>query len=147
MLATEYAGLWLTHRGDPLLVHPLGATNLGERLLDGLERRPERLVIVSDGWDNAPPGAAAEVLRVWATRLDPHRATDVVHLNPVYDADTFDVRRLAPTVATVGIRDAEDAPALIELARFATGQANFAELRRHLADRVERFLVASEVAP
>ncbi|GAA1739519.1 hypothetical protein [Luedemannella helvata] len=139
-LATQYEGLWLNHRGDPLLVHPLGATGLGERVLDGLERRPDRLVIVSDGWDNAPPGQAAEVLRVWAARLDPAGATAVVHLNPVYDADIFDVRRLAPGVATVGIRDAEDAAALVELARFATGGASFDELRRHLADRVDRFL-------
>ncbi|MGH3657243.1 MAG: hypothetical protein ACRDUA_11335, partial [Micromonosporaceae bacterium] len=147
-LATEYTGLWLTHRGDPLLVHPIGATGLGDRLLDGLELRPERLVVVSDGWDNAPPGQAAEVLRVWRTRLDPRRRTGVVHLNPVYDAENFDVRRLAPGVATVGVRDAEDAAALVELARFATGTASFDQLRHHLSDRVDRFLhLGSESAP
>ncbi|MGH3727831.1 MAG: hypothetical protein ACRDTU_03655 [Micromonosporaceae bacterium] len=147
-LATEYTGLWLTHRGDPLLVHPIGATGLGDRLLDGLELRPERLVVVSDGWDNAPPGQAAEVLRVWRTRLDPRRRTSVVHLNPVYDAENFDVRRLAPGVATVGVRDAEDAAALVELARFATGTASFDQLRHHLSDRVDRFLhLGSESAP
>jgi hypothetical protein len=145
-LAGEYTGLWLTHRGDPLLVHPIGATGLGERILDGLERRPERLIIVSDGFDNAPPGLAGEVLRVWRARFDPEQATSVVHLNPVYDADTFDVRRLTPGVATVGVRDAEDAAALVELARFATGAAGFDQLRRHLTDRVERFLAAEEAA-
>jgi hypothetical protein len=145
-LAAEYTGLWLHHRGDPLLVHPIGATALGERVLDGLEQRPDRLVIVSDGWDNAPPGQAGEVLRVWHTRLDPHQATSVVHLNPVYDADTFDVRRLDTSVATVGVRDAEDVAALVELARFATGDADFDELRTHLANRVERFLNTEETA-
>ncbi|GAA4607836.1 hypothetical protein BJY16_006539 [Actinoplanes octamycinicus] len=139
-LAADYTGLWLHHRGDPLLVHPIGATGLGERILDGLEHRPDRLVIVSDGWDNDPPGLAGEVLRVWRTRLDPAQATSVVHLNPVYDAGTFDVRRLGPGVATVGLRDAEDAAALVELGRFATGDAGFDELRGHLAARVERFL-------
>lgn len=143
-LAGEYAGLWLTHRGDPLLVHPIGATSLGERILDGLEHRPDRLIVVSDGFDNAPPGLAAEVLRVWRSRLDPDQATSVVHLNPVYDADIFDVRRLAPTVATVGVRDAEDAAALVELARFATGAAGFDQLRRHLADQSEQFLTRKE---
>jgi len=144
VLAADYTGLWLHHRGDPLLVHPIGATALGERVLDGLEHRPDRLVIVSDGWDNAPPGQAGEVLRVWRARLDPEQATSVVHLNPVYDADTFDVRRLAPGVATVGVRDAEDAAALVELARFATGDAGLDDLRRHLTDRVEHFLDAHE---
>ncbi|QNE77815.1 hypothetical protein F0344_27370 [Streptomyces finlayi] len=49
-------------------------------------------------------------------RLDPGRHTAVVHVNPVYDADGFDVRRLTPSVPTAGIRDAEDLPALVELA-------------------------------
>ncbi|GIG91490.1 hypothetical protein [Plantactinospora endophytica] len=140
VLAADYTGLWLRHRDDPLLVRAAGATGLGERLVDGLAHRPDRLVVVSDGWDNAPPGQAAEVLRIWGTRLDPERRTFVVHLNPVYDSDNFDVRRLGPAVATVGVRDAEDAAALVELARFATGTASFDELRRHLDDRVARFL-------
>jgi len=146
VLAADYTGLWLHHRGDPLLVHPIGATGLGLRIVDALERRPDRLVIVSDGWDNAPPGQAAEVLRIWQERLDPGRATTIVHLNPVYDAGTFDVRRLGAGVATLGIRDAEDTAALVELARFATGSAHFGELRRNLAARVERFLDAEGAA-
>lgn len=140
ILASDYTGLWLTHRGDPLFVHPLGPTGLGERILDGLEQRPDRLVIVSDGWDNAPAGQAAEVLRVWSARLDPEKRTGIVHLNPVYDSESFDVRRLGPSVPTVGLRDAEDAVALVELARFATGGTEFAQLRHHLADRVEQYL-------
>jgi hypothetical protein len=139
-LATQYRTIWLNHQGDPLLVHPIGATPLGQRLLDGLALRPDRLVVVSDGWDNAPPGQAAEVLRIWRQRLDPGARTSIVHLNPVYDGEGFDVRRLSPFVPTVGVRDAEDAAALVELARFATGTATFAELRAHLDDLVEGFL-------
>jgi hypothetical protein len=139
-LAAEYTALWVSGRSDALLVRPYGATPLGERVLDGLEHRPERLVIVSDGWDNAPPGMAGEVLRIWRTRLDPHHTCGVVHLNPVYDAADFDVRRLAPTVPTAGIRDAEDLVALVELARFAEGRTGLTELRAHLARRVDDFL-------
>ncbi|GAB2813397.1 hypothetical protein GCM10027176_17300 [Actinoallomurus bryophytorum] len=139
-LARDYVPLWSSGRSDALLVHPYGATPLGERILDGLERGPERLVIVSDGWDNAPPGLAGEVLRIWRTRLDPGHGCGIVHLNPVYDAADFDVRRLAPTVPTAGIRDAEDLVALVELAQFAEGRTGIAELRAHLARRVEGFL-------
>lgn len=64
----------------------------------------------------------------------------IVHLNPVYDADDFDVRRLAPAVPTAGIRDAEDLPALVELARFAEGRVGLDRLRAHLDDRAARFL-------
>ncbi|GII03059.1 hypothetical protein [Planobispora takensis] len=132
-LAGQYRAMWLSHRGDPLLVRPAGATPLGERLLDALETRPDLLVVVSDGWDNAPPGLAAEVLRVWRERIDP--SAGVVHLNPVYDAGGFDVRRLSPETPTAGIRDAESLPALVELARFATGRAGYASLLGYLGER------------
>ncbi|MGW0060900.1 hypothetical protein ACWDTT_13360 [Streptosporangium sandarakinum] len=141
-LASRYTPLWLSGRSDALLVRPYGATPLGERVLDALELGPERLVIVSDGWDNAPPGLAGEVLRIWRTRLDPDGACGVVHLNPVYDAASFDVRRLAPGVPSAGIRDAENLVALVELARFAEGRTGLPELRAHLAHRVAAFLDA-----
>jgi len=138
-LASDFTGLWLHHRGDPLMVRPVGATGLGDRLVDALELRPDRVVVVSDGWDNAPVGLAAEVLRVWRATLD-DGSTEVVHLNPVYDDDTFAVRGLAPGVATVGVRNAEDVAALVEVARFATGAAPLRELRTHLDARVAAFL-------
>ncbi|NGN68520.1 hypothetical protein G5C51_32060 [Streptomyces sp. A7024] len=139
-LTTSATSLWTSGRTDALLARPYGPTPLGARILDALDRSPDRLLIVSDGWDNAPPGLAAEVLRVWRTRLDPTGRTDVVHLNPVYDATGFDVRRLAPSVPTAGIRNAEDLPALVELARFAAGHTDLAELRAHLDTRVRSYL-------
>ncbi|MFD7225452.1 hypothetical protein ACFV9P_31315 [Streptomyces sp. NPDC059892] len=135
-----YAAFWTSGGTDPLLVRPYGPTPLGTRIIDALEFAPDRLVIVSDGWDNAPPGLAGEVLRVWRTRLDREGRTSVVHLNPVYDADGFDVRRLSASVPTAGIRDAEDLPALVEIAQFAEGRTGLAELRAYLDGRVRRFV-------
>ncbi|MER6948835.1 hypothetical protein ABT294_32925 [Nonomuraea sp. NPDC000554] len=137
-LAARYRGLWVSGRADPLLARPSGPSPLGQRVLDALEHRPDQLVIVSDGWDNAPPGLAAEVLRVWRRRLDPAGEVSIVHLNPVYDAGQFDVRRLSPMVPTAGIRDAEDLPALVELAKFAEGRSGLTELRAYLGDRAAR---------
>ncbi|MFI1187221.1 hypothetical protein [Streptomyces californicus] len=139
-----YRGLWTSGAGDALLVRPWGPTPLGVRILDALEpgpggAAPDRLVIVSDGWDNAPAGLAGEVLRVWRQRLDPGGRTAAVHVNPVYDADGFDVRRLAAGVATAGIRDAEDLPALVEIARFAEGRAGTEELYAYLDRQAARF--------
>ncbi|SED83882.1 hypothetical protein SAMN05216483_4665 [Streptomyces sp. 2131.1] len=139
-----YTPLWTTGTRDPLLVRPWGPTPLGTRIIDALEHGPERLVIVSDGWDNAPPGLAGEVLRVWRTRLDRDRRTAVVHVNPVYDADGFDVRRLSAGVPTAGIRDAEDLPALVEIARFSEGRTGPAELYAYLDRQVARFTTDDE---
>ncbi|MGV9313475.1 hypothetical protein ACWDR0_14950 [Streptomyces sp. NPDC003691] len=143
-LAAAYRPHWTSGLTDPLMAHPVGPTPLGTRILDALADSPARLVIVSDGWDNAPPGLAGEVLRLWRGIPAPGRATAVVHVNPVYDADGFDVRRLAPSVPTVGIRDAEDLAALVEIARFAEGRTRPAELRAYLDRRSERFLLAHE---
>jgi hypothetical protein len=139
-LATHYTPLWTSRRTDELLLYPFGPTPLGERILDALDGGPERLIIVSDGFDNAPPGLAADVLRVWRTRLDPHHRVAIAHLNPVYDADDFDVRRLAPGVPTAGIRDAEDLPTLVELARFAEGRAGLDDVRAYIGTRAKRFV-------
>ncbi|MGW6460308.1 hypothetical protein ACWF94_31040 [Streptomyces sp. NPDC055078] len=139
-LAGSYRAHWTSGGRDPLLVRPWGPSPVGTRILDALEDAPERLLIVSDGWDNAPPGLAGEVLRIWRTRLDPGRRTSVVHLNPVYDADGFDVRRLAPSVPTAGVRDAEDLAALVEIAQFAEGRTSLAELQDYLDRRIGRFL-------
>jgi hypothetical protein len=139
-LAGDYTGLWTSGRTDALLTRPYGPTPVGRRILDALDTAPSRLVIVSDGWDNAPPGLAAEVLRIWRTRLDPERRTGIVHLNPVYDAADFDVRRLSPAVPTAGIRDAEDLPALVELAQFAEGRTGLAELIAYMDTRAARML-------
>ncbi|MCP2340949.1 hypothetical protein [Actinomadura rupiterrae] len=139
-LAGEFHPFWTSGRTDPLLLYPFGPTPLGTRLLDALDTAPDRLVIVSDGFDNAPPGLAAEVLRVWRSRLDPDRRVSITHLNPVYDAEGFDVRRLVPTVPTAGVRDAEDLLTLVELARFAEGRVGLPELRAHLDARMARFL-------
>ncbi|MCH7232325.1 hypothetical protein L0U85_15885 [Glycomyces sp. L485] len=139
-LAADYSPLWLSGDVDPLMARARGVTALGERILDGLEKRPDALVVVSDGWDNAPVGMAAEVLRVWEDRLDPEGKTAVAHLNPVFDAAGLQARRLAPTTPTIGIRDAEDLPELVEFARFATARTGIAELRAHIDSRVERWL-------
>ncbi|MEU4762480.1 hypothetical protein AB0H12_04450 [Actinosynnema sp. NPDC023794] len=139
-LAAEYVPLWTSGRTDALLARPYGMTPLGERVLDALEHAPDRLLIVSDGWDNAPYGLASEVLRVWRAKLDPERRVVAVHLNPVYDADEFDVKRLARSVPTVGVRDAEDVPALVEFARFTEGRTGIADLRAHFDARVAQFL-------
>ncbi|MEV8094761.1 hypothetical protein [Kitasatospora sp. NPDC085879] len=146
VLAGEYTARWTSGRTDALLARPSGATPLGRRILDALETGPEQLVVVSDGWDNAPPGLAAEVLRVWRTRLDPDGATRIVHLSPVWDADGFDVRRLAPGVPTAGIRDAEDLVPLVGIARFAEGRTGLAELTAYLAERTAAFLAAGGAA-
>ncbi len=137
-LADRLTLRWTSGRREsPLFAMAHGATDLANPVLDALTDEPDRLVIVSDGVDTSPPGAASEVLRVWSGRID-DGSTSVVHLNPV--SESFGVRTLTPAVATLGIRDAEDLPMLVELARFATGRATHAEFTEYLASKATAFL-------
>ena len=112
-----------------------GQTDLATPLLAALETRPDLVVVVSDGFDNDPPGGAGEVCRVFRARLDPERRTSIVHVNPVFDAPHLGPRPLDRSVPTVGLRDAEDLATVLTFARFADGGLGIAELEDYLAVR------------
>jgi len=124
--------------GDELFLSPRGTTDLATPTLRALATSPDLLVIVSDGYENDPAGVVGPVLEA-ASRLLPR--TFVVHLNPVLDAEALAPRALSPRVPTLGIRDAEDLPSLVALARFVRGDdTSLAALEQHLAARAHTFL-------
>lgn len=136
----QYRAFWTLPVDDPLLVTAKGQTNLAAPLLSALSQQPESIIIVSDGWDNDPPNAIAELLRIYRHKLDPEGKVSIVHLNPVFNADSYDLKRLSPLIPTVGIRDAEDLPIVLEFARFAEGQATLNELEDYLEVRVKQLI-------
>jgi hypothetical protein len=126
--------------GEELLLDALGQTDLATPLLDALAHKPDLVVIVSDGFENDPPNAAAEVARIFRKNIDPKRKTSLVHMNPVFDSERYSPKTLGPALPTVGLRDAEDIITMIGFARFAEGTAPLSELEAYLENRVERFL-------
>lgn len=127
--------------GDEIFLSPRGSTDLATPVLAALATSPDLLLIVSDGYENDPAGVTGKVLEA-AARIAP--ATFVVHLNPVLDAEALAPKSLTPRVPTLGIREAEDLPALVALARFAregdAASSTLAALERHLDARVRAFL-------
>jgi hypothetical protein len=138
--ANEFRACWTREPERPLLAQARGQTNLATPLLDALEWRPDLVVIVSDGYENDPPCGAAELLRVYRTRLDTAGRTTIVHCNPVFAANDFAPRALSPYVPTVGLRDAEDLPTMLGFARFAAGALPLTALETYLSARVARML-------
>jgi hypothetical protein len=132
-----YRAFWTAPAEHEILVEPRGATDLATPILDALAWGADLVLVVSDGVDNDPPGAAGEVLRVVRARLG---GPSIVHLNPVFDAEGYAPRALTPAVPTVGLREAEDLPTMVGFARFAAGDASLAELEGYLAARAARFL-------
>lgn len=138
--AREYRAFWTTPVADPLLDRPRGQTDLATPLLDALEWAPDLVVVVSDGYDNGPPNAVADLTRIFRAKLDPRRRTSIIHANPVFDSELFAPRGLGTSVPTVGVRDAEDLPTVLGFARFAEGAAPLSELEQYLAARVRVML-------
>ena len=138
--AREYRAFWTSPPESPVRVRARGQTDLSTPLLDALEWGAELVVVVSDGYDNDPPQAVHEVTRVFRTKLDPQRRTTLLHVNPVFASELFAPRTIGAQVPTVGLRDAEDLPTVLQFARFAEGAAPLAELEDYLATRVRRLL-------
>ncbi|WP_233601516.1 hypothetical protein [Corallococcus sp. AB038B] len=138
--AREYRAFWMHPPEHPLLARARGQTDLATPLLDALDWMPELVVVVSDGYDNDPPNAVAEVTRLFRTKLDPARRTTIIHANPVFASELYAPRGIGTHVPTVGVRDAEDLPTVLGFARFAEGASPLAELEDYLAARVRRML-------
>lgn len=138
--AREYVAHWTLAPEHPLLAWPRGQTDLATPLLAALEGRPDLVVIVSDGVDNDPPGAAAAICEHFRRRLDAGLATTIVHANPVFEATELGLRGLGPAAPTLGLRDAEDLPTMLEFARFAAGSIALGELEACLDRRVAELL-------
>lgn len=125
---------------DEIFATPRGQTDLATPLCQALEWRPDLVVLVSDGYENDPPGATAEIVRRFRAHLDPKRAVSFVHANPVFDSERFAPRGLGPSLPTIGLRDAEDLLTMLGFARFADGAAPLSELESYLSARLPALL-------
>ncbi|QLE59389.1 hypothetical protein [Nostoc sp. TCL26-01] len=139
----EYRAFWTVSVDEPLQLYARGQTDLATPLLTALASGAELVVIISDACENDPPNGAAEVLRLYRHKLDPQCRTSIIHCNPVFNSEDFSLRTLSPVIPTVGLRDAEDLPTMLNFARFAEGSAPLSELESYLAERVQQMLTAT----
>jgi hypothetical protein len=135
--AREYQAFWTRPLRESLGTTAHGATDLVTPLLQALAWNPDLIVIISDGYENDPPGGVHEVLRVVRQRLDPDRRIAIVHCNPVFSAQSLTPKSLSPLIPTLGLREAEDLPTALAVARVAEG-GTIGELEAYLVDRADR---------
>lgn len=138
--AKEYRDYWTIPVSDPFAIEARGQTDLATPLLAALEWGADLVIIISDGCENDPPKGAAEILRIYRTKLDPQCRTTIVHCNPVFNAEDFTLRPLSDIIPTVGLRDAEDLPTMLNFAQFAQGKATLSQLENYLAQRAQQML-------
>lgn len=122
----EFYPLWTLEPKNVLSVYPKGATNIAERLIEALEINPDIIFIFSDGFENSPSGAVDEVMRVYEKLKI--KTIPIIHFNPVFNSESYEPKKLSERIITLGIRNAEDIPALTEFASFAQGKTSLKEL-------------------
>jgi len=142
--AVEQRAFWTYPTPDELLVDATGQTDLVTPLLEAMAWKPELVIIVSDGFDNDPPGTAGELLAIARAKgLCPF----TLHINPVFDDVSLGPKPLGAAVPTMGIRDAEDLPTAIAFGEFANGGGTLAQLSAALDARVAHFLGGRQAQP
>jgi hypothetical protein len=70
-----------------------------------------------------------------ATTLDKQRRIEILHCNPVFNTNDYELKQLSPLIPTIGIREAEDLPTVLAFMRFADGRGNLGDLETYLMDR------------
>ncbi|MFO0939953.1 MAG: hypothetical protein U0930_04235 [Pirellulales bacterium] len=146
-LSTETLQLWapgLPQETSSLLVHSQGQTSLASAILDALDWQPDWLVIVSDGYENDPPGVADSIAQAYQKLGDSVKPVLWLHCNPVFDGQHYAPRRLGKTIPTIGLRDAEDLMIMIQFVNFVTGAASLEQLEQRLASISHAFLDIAE---
>ncbi len=142
-----YRSFWTHPIKRELLIQARGQTPLGERLLDALAWQPDLVVIISDGFENDPPLGAAEIARVYRHKIDPNYRIEIIHTNPVFDAENYTPHTIGAAIPTVGLRDAEDLPTMLAFARFTSGAVGLSVLEAYLSKRVDSLLKRVKYEP
>lgn len=119
------------------LVDASGQTDLATPLLAAIQWQPDNVIIVSDGYENAPLDAANQIVNAYRKRLSKDHPIAFIHANPVFDPQHFSPKCLGNGLVTIGLRDAEDLGASMGFAKFASGEASQCQLEAYLGELAE----------
>jgi len=142
-----YKDFWTIDTFDPHLVTAKGQSDLITPLMAALKWGAQQIIIVSDGYENAPPFGVRQLMRVYnkniAAKNDAKNKVSFVHLNPVFDATTFDLRPISPDIVTMGLRNVQDIFTPLNFARFAAGHSDIKALESYLDQAVGDMMLVS----
>ncbi|TQV88009.1 hypothetical protein [Aliikangiella coralliicola] len=130
--AKMYNVFWSSPLKQDLHLQPKGQSNIAEPFIEALKKEPDMVLIISDGFENDPVGLTSHIYQSWLKIQKGKANTSIVHLNPVYDANSFNVKGLGGGITSVGIRNAEDIAITLEYCRFADGRATIDFLENYV---------------
>lgn len=83
-------------------------SNYADSVLKALEDGCETLIIVGDGYENAPfEGAVHNLLYTYKKKVDKNNKLAVLHLNPVFASEAFDARAISSLAPQIGVKGIE----------------------------------------
>ena len=85
-------------RTQGYLIYPEGETNLARPLVDVLEKNPDAVFIISDGYENAPAGRVNEVMQAIKNM---GISIPVFQINPVVSAEAKGIKKLSSEISVV----------------------------------------------
>lgn len=95
-----------TNGGDELFPHLKNQSNYADALVQALKEGFQTIIIVGDGYENAPfEGAFHQILFAYKKKLDKDNKLMVVHFNPVFASEAMDVRSLSSMASSIGVRE------------------------------------------
>ena len=107
-VSSEYKEYYTNERGDHLFPRTGNQTNYANGILQALKDGCETIVIVGDGYENAPfEGAAHQLLYTYKKKLDKDNKIMILHFNPVFAAEVKDVRAITELAPQIGVREVE----------------------------------------
>lgn len=134
----NYKALWTYPTESEVLLNPKGATNIAELLVEAISYQPELIIIVSDGYENAPFEGTKEVMRIFNKKLFSH--IKFIHLNPVFSSIDYLPKTISDLIPTLNIRDAENIEFLTNFADYSDNKISLSQLENYFSQKVGKLL-------
>lgn len=124
---------------DELDVRPKGETSLAVRIIDALDDGAKEIIILSDGYENAPFKGVDQVVKLWK-KIEKGKKTSFIHINPVFNSSDYRIQNLSDLVVTCGIRDAAEIENVLTFCRFKSTVKKLSEVDNFQSKMVKRYL-------
>lgn len=95
-----------TNDSDSLFPALRNQSNYADSLAQALKEGYQTIVLIGDGYENAPfEGAAHQLLYAFKKKIDVENKVMFIHFNPVFASESMDVRSLSNLAQSIGVRD------------------------------------------
>jgi hypothetical protein len=132
----KFGMFYTTEQENPVIPKLHGATSYAPKIVEALKEGFTTIVLIGDGYENAPEGMTHRVLYAFKKKIDTEDKVSFLHLNPVQAAESVSgIREMSPHVPAAGIKDIKGISSSIFIALAKTYpvkalEAYFSELAR-----------------